>query len=100
MFPSLTPHRKSSRPVSARLQSALHGFTDSQIFVLYARAHGHTLLVILAASIAHISEIKIEDHATVVNIQRDHQICVHVSLIAIDHEVRILPEIPGAVSLA
>ena len=35
-----------------------------------------------------------------VHIHRDHVIRIHVSLVTVDHQIRILPEIPRAISLA
>jgi hypothetical protein len=52
------------------------------------------------ARLADVGEIEIENHVAVINVDGDHEICIHVSRVAVDHEVGMLPEIPGAVALA
>ena len=58
------------------------------------------LLVVFAAGVADVAKIKIENHAAMIDVDRDDQIRVHVSVVAVDHEVGMLPEIPGAVAFA
>ena len=41
MFAGLTAYGKAAGAVSSRFQSALHIFTDSEIFVLHAIANVH-----------------------------------------------------------
>ncbi len=47
-----------------------------------------------------VRKIEIENHGAVVDVDRNHQIRVHVSRVAVDHQIGILPEIPGAVTFA
>ena len=35
-----------------------------------------------------------------IGVHGDHIVRIHVSLVAIDHQIRILPEIPGAIAFA
>src|SRR5262252_7414323 len=91
---------KATRAISTRFQPALHGFANSQIFVLHTVPHGNTLLVIFACRLADIREIEVENHSAMVDVDGYHKICVEISRIAIEHEIGIEPEIPGAIALA
>src|SRR5882762_3468533 len=98
MFPRLAPHRKPPRSISPRLQPPLHCFTNPQVLILYLIPHGYTLLVVGASSFAYIAEVVIKDDPGMIHINRDHQIRVEISLVAIEHEIGMQPEIPGPVT--
>src|SRR5579863_4320800 len=49
---------------------------------------------------ADVTEVEIENHRAMVRVHRDDIVGVHVSLVAVDHKIRILPEVPGAVAFA
>src|SRR5208282_6906124 len=100
MFAGFAPHGKPAGPVGAGLESSLYGFADSQVFLLHPRAHSHALLVVIAARLADIGEIEIENHAAMVSVDGQREVCVHVAFVAVDHQVGVLPEVPGAVALA
>src|ERR1700733_1006474 len=98
MFAGFTTQREPPCSVCARLQTALNGFADTEIFILHPRSDGHALLVVFKALLADVPEIEIEDDTAVIDINWDHEIRVHVTLVAVDHQVGILPEIPGAMA--
>src|SRR5205809_6533670 len=100
MLSCLTAHRESPRAVRPRLQPALHRLADIQIFLLNAITHGNTLLVVLALSVAHVGQVEIENYVAVVNVDWEYQDRVHVAFVAIDHQIWILPEVPGSIALA
>src|SRR4051812_12749892 len=78
VFARLTPHGQPARAIRSRFQPALHRFADAQVFILNAGADSHALLVVLAAGIADIAEVEIEDHAAMIDVDRKHQIRIHV----------------------
>ena len=95
----LAANRETPGAVCTRLQSSLHILTDSQILVLHAVPNGNTLRVVLPARLAHVAEVKVKDDSATVDVQRELRVRVHAAFIAIDHEVRVLPEIPRAIAL-
>src|SRR5215470_62758 len=94
------PHGEAPRPIRSRLEASLNVFTDSEIFLLNTIANSEALCIVFAASFAHIGEVEVENYAAVIHIDRNHEIRVHVTFIAINHEVRILPEVPGTIAFA
>src|SRR5207302_1354970 len=100
MLTRLTPHRQASCPISARLETTLDRFANPQVFVLNASADRNTLLVIFASRFAHVRKVEIKDHSAMVYIQRQHKVCIQVAFVTVDHEIWILPEIPGAITFA
>src|ERR1019366_2257870 len=59
---------------------------------------GDALAVALGGGIAHIVEVEIENDFTAIDAIRQYQVRIHVAPVEIDHEIGILPEIPGAVA--
>ena len=100
LLPCLAAHRKASGAIRSRFQPALHIFANAQILFLHAISHIYRLLVVIAAHFADIGEVKIENHVAVIHIDGNHKIRVHVSRVAVDHEIGMLPEIPGTVAFA
>ena len=100
LFAGFATGGESARSIGAGLQATLHGFADAEVFVLYTIAYGYALLVIDTSGLAHVTEIEIEDYAAVIDIDWDYEIGIQVALVAIEHEVGMEPEIPGAVALA
>src|SRR6266480_3347377 len=100
MLSCLTAHRESPRAVRPRLQPALHRLANIQILTLDAITDGNTLLVVLALSFTQICKEKIKNHMAMVDVDWEHQDRVHVALVAVNHQIRILPEVPGAIALA
>src|SRR6266550_2156920 len=96
----LAANRKAPGTVCTRLQPSLYILTNSQIFILHAVSDGNALRVVLPARLAYIAKVEVKDDAAVVDVQRKHEVGIHVAFVAIDHEVGILPEVPGAVALA
>src|SRR5664279_3133477 len=82
------------------MQAALYRLADSHVFVVYAFAHGNTLAIAFCSRFADVVKVEIEDHCAAVNSVRQHEVGVHVSLVEVDHEVGILPEVPRTISLA
>src|SRR5947208_10081849 len=100
MLSCLTAHRESPRAVRPRLQPALHRLADIQIFLLNAITYRNTLLVVLAMCVADVSKIEIKNHMAMVDVDWEYQDRVHVAFVAIDHQIWILPEVPGSIALA
>src|ERR1019366_1386854 len=100
MLSRLAPHRQPSRAVRPRMQPALHRLADAHVFVIHAFAHGDALAIALGCRLAHVVEVKVEDHGAAVNAIGQNEVGVHVSPVKIDHEVGILPEVPCAIALA
>src|SRR5216683_3241185 len=100
LLSGLAAHGKPSGPVRARFQSMLYILANAQIFFLDSITYLNRLLVVLPAGFADIAEIKVENDFAMVGIDRDNEVGVHVSLVAVDHQVGIMPEIPGAVAFA
>ena len=76
----------------------MHIFANPEIFVLHPVADVYRFIVVVTPRLAHVAEIEIENHAAVIGVYRDDIVGIHVSLVAIDHQVRILPEIPGTIA--
>src|SRR3954471_18689801 len=95
----LAADRKPSSTVGARFQATLYVFADPEILVLHAVADVHRFGIVRTPGLAHVTEIKLEDDGAVIGINRDDIVGVHVSLVAVDHEIGILPEIPRAIAL-
>src|SRR2546426_10468748 len=100
MLSCFAAYGEPPRAVRPRLQPALHRLADIQIFLLNAITYGNTLLVVLAMCVADVSKIEIENHMAVVNVDWEYQDRVHVAFVAIDHQIWILPEVPGSIALA
>src|SRR5580658_4365477 len=98
LFARFAPCGESSCPIRARLQTALHRLADTQILILYSIADRHALFVVGARSFADIAEVEIENHPAMVHINRYHQIRIEIALVAVEHEIRMQPEIPGPVT--
>src|SRR5208282_6653821 len=98
LFPGFPAPREPSRAVGPRLQPSLHGLANPQILILHAISDRDTPLVVRARRLADIAEIEIENHAAMIHINWNHQICIQISLVAIEHEVWMQPEIPGSVA--
>src|SRR5215469_2205213 len=82
------------------MQSPLYRFADIHIFFLHAMTYCEALSIVLAGGSIHIGKIKIENHAAAINGKWQNEICVQIAFIPIKHEVRILPKIVGAVTVA
>src|SRR5438270_10016149 len=100
LFSGFAPHREAARAVGPRFQAALHVLANSQIFILHFIADVHRFNVVRTLGLAHIAEIEIEDYGAMISINWNDIVRVHISLVAIDHHVRILPEIPRTIALA
>src|SRR3954451_23946294 len=97
MLSSLAADRQSASAISTRLQTTLHVLADTQVFVLHASPDCDTLLVVGLGCFANIPEVEVEDDPAMIDINRQHEVRIHVPLVAVDHQVGILPEIPGAI---
>src|SRR5208283_1829198 len=98
MLPRFSPHGEPSCPIRSRVQAALHGFANPDVLIIHPLADGDTLPVALGGGVALVIEVEIEDHGAAINAFGQHKVRVHVTLVEIDHEVGILPEVPGAVA--
>src|SRR5271169_5079167 len=98
MLPALAAHGEPARAVRTRMQAALNGFADVDIFILHVLAHSNTVCVQLLAGLADIAEIEIELDKTLVRRQRKHEVRIHYAYVDIDHEVGIEPVVVGAVA--
>src|SRR6476660_860215 len=96
----LPSNRQAPGAISPRFETALHVFADAKVFRLDLVAYGDALRVVSAARVAYVTEIEIEYDPAMIYIDGNHQIRVHVAFVTIDHEIRILPEIPGAIAFA
>src|SRR3981081_1660353 len=99
LFPCFPPCREPARSISPRLQPPLHRLTNSQILSLLCITDRYTRLVVSAPDFSHIAEVVIKDYPAMIHINRDHQIRIQISLVAIEHEIGVQPEIPGAITL-
>src|SRR6266404_7222418 len=99
MLPSFPPHRQPPRSISPRLQPPLHRLANPQILILYLVPHRDTLLVVSAPSFAYVAEVVIKDDTAMIHIDRNDQIRIQISLVVIEHEIGMQPEIPGPVTL-
>jgi len=99
LFSRLAAHREPTGAIGARFQAALNILADAEVFVLYAVTDSDALRVVLTPGLADVFEVEIENYAAMIDVERDDQIGVHVPRIAVDHEVRILPEVPGSIAL-
>src|SRR3982074_2755466 len=99
VLPRFAPRREPARSISPRLQPPLHRFANTQVLILHLIPDRYTLLVVSATSFAHIAEVVIKDYPAMIHINRDHQIRIQISLVAIEHEIWVQPEIPGPVTL-
>src|SRR6266403_527316 len=93
------PHREPPGSISPRLQPPLHRLANPQILILYLVPHRHALLVVSAPSFAYVAEVVIKDDPAMIHIDRNHQIRIQISLVVIEHEIGMQPEIPGPVTL-
>src|ERR1700739_710335 len=100
LFAGLAANRKPSRSIGARLQPALHILANAKVFILNAVANCDALGVVFVSGLADVAEIKIKNYATVIDVERYHEVRIHIALVAVDHEIWILPEIPGAIALS
>src|SRR5437870_13885946 len=100
MLSCLTAHGESPRTVRARFSPVLHRLANIQILTLDAITDGNTLLVVLALSFTQICKEKIKNHMAMVDVDWEYQDRVHVAFVAIDHQIWILPEVPGSIALA
>src|SRR5713226_1215052 len=96
MLAGFAAYGKPSRAVGARVETALHGFADGDVFGLHFFTHSNAFPVMRVFRSAHFFEVKIKYYSTTVNPQRQDKIRVHDALIGIDHEVRIKPQVEGA----
>src|ERR1700694_6120524 len=98
MFPRFPPHRKPPPSITPRLQPPLHRLANPQILILHRMPDRYALLVVRATSFAHVAEVVIKDDPAMIDINRDHQIRIQISLVAFEHEIGMQPEIPGPVT--
>src|SRR6185437_2237990 len=101
MLPGFAANGQPSGAISSRFQSPLHSFANAEIFRLHPIAYRNGLFVVLARRLGrNLAEVEVENHPTVVDIDWNHEIGIHVAGVAVNHEVGILPEVPGAVAFA
>src|SRR5260221_228188 len=100
MLSCLASDRQSPRHIGARLQSTLHSFANVQVFRLNTIAYYNALLVVFLSGFTDITEKEIKNDTATIHTERHHQIRIHVSCVTINHQVGILPEVPGAVAFA
>src|ERR1700733_1772994 len=72
LFSRFPPHRQPPRPIGSRPQPALHRLANPQVFILHSIPNLDALLVVGACTLAHITEIEIENHPAMVNVNRHH----------------------------
>jgi len=100
VFAHFAPNRETPRIVSARVQSALNGFADGDIFGLNLLADGDAGKILFSCRFEDISKIVVEDDFGLVDATRDDEIGVHHAFIHVDHEVGIDPKIVSALALS
>jgi len=64
----LAANGQAAGAIGTGFQAALHRLADAQVFILDASTDGDALLVVLAAGVAHVGEIEVEDDAAVIDI--------------------------------
>src|SRR5882672_3079460 len=103
---SFAPHREPSGCVGARLEASLNRFADRHVFILDPLRDGDAREVAFAGLLRDVSEIEIEDDLGPINSKRpkwpkwEDKVCVHHSIVPVDHEVGVDPVIESAVALA
>src|SRR5882762_1171405 len=96
----LTTYGEAPSAVGSRLESALNVLTDTQVFALDSITNRDALRVVFPTEIADVAEVEVENYSAMVDVQRQHQVGVHVTRVTVDHEVGILPEVPSAIAFA
>src|ERR1044071_3716768 len=101
MFAGFSSYGKTSCVVSARVESALHGLTDRCVFVLNSLANRNALKIAFPRLRgSYIREVEVEDHFSLIDTARNHEVCVQDAVVPVDHEVWIDPVIESTISLA
>src|ERR1700692_896829 len=100
LLSGFAPRREPPRSISSRLQPPLHRLANPQIFILDLVPYRNTLLVISAGPLANVAEIKIKYYPAMIHIDRNNQIRIKIPLVAIEHEIRMQPEIPRSIAPA
>src|ERR1700685_3629759 len=98
MLAGFAPNRETSGNIGTRVKSALDGLADTDVLIVDTFADGNTLPVALDGGFTYVVKIEVEDNCTAPDTIGQIQVRIHVALVKIDHEVGILPEVPGAVT--
>src|ERR1044072_3488517 len=99
MLTGLASYGEPAGMIRARAQSALPCLTDRHVFILDTLAHGNTRPITLTRLFAHhIRKVKVEDHFRLVHTTRYDEICIHHTVVPVDHEVWINPVIKRAIA--
>src|SRR5678816_2430621 len=96
----LAPNRESASAVCARPETALHGLADGDVLFLDGAADGDARAVLLRLRSLELGEVEIEDDPRAIDREGDDEVRVHHSLVNVDHEVRIQPEVVRALAAA
>src|SRR5262245_8017410 len=94
------PYREPAGRVRARFEAALDRFADRYIFILDSLSDSDAREIAFARPLGNFSEIEIEDDLRSVYTERENEVRIHHSLVAVDHEVGIDPVIESAVAFA
>src|ERR1700756_2981689 len=100
MFAALPTHGEASGLVSARTEAALHAIANGNVFDLHLMAYLDALANVWHFRFGGVAEVKIENHFAAIHRERDYEIRIEVAFVPVQHEIRILPEIVGAIAFA
>src|ERR1044072_2021644 len=101
MFAGFSSYGKTSCVVSARVESALHGLKDPWLFVLNSFGDRNALKIAFPRLRgSYIRKVEVEDHFSLIDTSRNHEVRIQDAVVPVDHEVWIDPVIKSTIAFA
>src|ERR1041385_7552418 len=101
MFTGFSSYGKTTCVVSARVESALHGLADRRVFVLNSLANRNALEILFPRFRGgYIRKVEVENHFSLIDTARNHEVRVQHAVVPVDHEVWIEPVIQSTIAFA
>src|ERR1041384_1065611 len=101
MLTGFSSYGKTTCVVSARVESALHGLADRRVFVLNSLANRNALEIAFPRLRgSYIRKVEVEDHFSLIDTARNHEVRVQDAVVPVDHEVWIDPVIESTITFS
>ena len=98
MFAGFAAYGKTACSVGTGGETALDGFADGLVLVLYGVAGGYAGGVVFGAIGRDVGEEEVKNDAAFAGADRQDEVGVHYAVVDIEHEVGIEPVVPGTIS--
>src|ERR1700722_8810749 len=100
MFAGFAADGQATGLISARAEAALDAVADDDVLLLHEFADLHAFADVGPLIFRGVFEVEIKNDFAAVDAERQDQIGIEVAFVPIQHEIRILPEIEGAIAFA